>query len=232
MTHFLKQIIATAALAFSAATHAASPAKDLEVQGTLRTPRCLVSADKDGIYDYGAMSLSSLPASGHVPLPPSKQVWTVTCSGAPTYVTYRINDAREGTASGAGTGSERVFGLGRMAERDASRIGFYEIWASNAKVAGATRLHGAYSPSRQNIYGAATNVVRPRTGNGYDEVVMTWSSQSGWAPLSAMQAGNQFSIDLEVRPFLASQSVVGAGGPVTEMVHLDGLATITFAFGL
>ncbi|GEM_PF-1066104 len=221
------------ALGLAGAAQAAVSPADLTVNGKVKTPVCVVTADNTGIYQYGMMSLDILPTSGHHELPRKKQNLTVDCGAATTYVSYRITDGRDGTASGNGSGSERVFGLGQMPGRGTSKIGYYEIWASNAQVDGNPSYHGVYNPSRQQIYGDSINSVRPRVGNGHDEVVNSWTKYTGWASgSSAMQAGSRFSIDLEVRPFLASKTVVGGGQAVTEQVNMDGLAPVTFAFGL
>lgn len=207
------------------AAQAAVGSADIAVSATVRTPVCTLSASGAGVYHYDLLSQSILPSTGHVPLTPQDQTWTVDCGGGRTHLMYAITDNRAASAS---TAAVTNFGLGAMEGVADSRIGYYTLTLTNAKVDGVAK--SVLYVSADGTYADATPVVYYQSRRGY-----SWHTGTGsggaWADLRS-QAGSRFEVDVRVSPFLASRSVVGGGKPITENIDLDGSATVTFSFGL
>lgn len=208
---------------------------ELSVSGTIRPPSCVVTIADNGIFDYGLMSQSMLPVTGHLALPEKTQRLRVACD-AQTYMLYSISDKRAGSAS---LDSTVNFGLGSVPGTAGSKIGYYSIDLSNAEVDGVAR------PVTK--IGSAGAVPAPTTAYDKSAMGFTWaalnsylqlcytangSSYPCWITRYDRLTGSTFDVDLTVKPFLANKTVVGGGSPVTEMVNMDGMATITFAFGI
>lgn len=205
--------------------HAAPGPADIAVNGTVRTPVCTLAASGGGVYQYELLSQSMLPTTGHVPLPPQNQTWTVDCGSGRTHLMYSITDNRAASVSAVAVSN---FGLGAMAGVEGSRIGYYTLTLTNGKVDGAPK--SVLYVSTDGTYADATPVVYYQTRRGYSWHTSTGSGGS-WADLRS-QAGSRFEVDVQVSPFLANRTLVGGGKPITESVNLDGSATVTFAFGL
>lgn len=222
----LALLMPVALSAVMADAHAAVDPADLAVAGTVRTPACTLSATAAGVYQYGDMSQSLLPVTGHVALAPQTQTWTVDCGAARTFLMYSISDNRASSASVVG---ESNFGLGSMPGVDDSKIGYYTVGMSNAKVDGVAKsvLYVDGSGTRAD---ASPIVIYFKSRRGY-----SWHTATGaggpWADFRS-QAGSRFDVDLQVSPQLASRSVVGGGHPIVDKVDMDGSATVTFSFGL
>lgn len=230
----LKKTISLAmTVGLAGAAQAAVDPGELTVGGQVKTPVCVVTMDDGGVFDYGVMSSSQLPATGHLPLEARTKTVSVDCGTGTTYLSFWPTDNRDGTASGRDEEGriDGAYGLGRMRGRPASMIGYYTVIAGNAKVDGRNVLAGTYSVSGRRIYSASRRRLRHKVGT-YDYIAMTWGSVTGWSDISRMVSGSRFEIDLEVTPYLASYSVVGGGAPITEQVVMDGSTTLTFKFGL
>jgi len=208
--------------------HAAAPSSELSVSGAIRTPACVISATDDGIYDYGLMSSSILPESGHIPLAEKTATVDVTCS-APTYIAFKPIDQRSGTESAVADGN---MGLGSMTGRGGSQIGYYTVMMKNAKVDGVSRTIAAYDHGDEKVGQYLQTQIRPGTWAG----TYSWSKRTtdtGYEyARDVLQEGQVFSMDFAVQPYLASRDKVGGGAPITEAVALDGSLLLVYSFGL
>lgn len=221
------------ALGLAGAAQAAVDPGELTVGGQVKTPACVVTLSGNGVFAYGLMSSSLLPVTGHLALEKKTQTLSVDCGAGTTYLSFWPTDNRDGTASGLDSHGhvDGAYGLGRMEGRPDSKVGYYTLLVTNAKVDGRSVLPAAYSVTRRDVYGIDPQVLRHKAGY-YNELAMSWGSTAGYADLSKLVSGSHFEMDIEVRPYLASGSVVGGGEPVTEKVDMDGSTTLTFKFGL
>lgn len=213
-------------VSLAASAHAEIRPADLDVQGNIRTPTCTVAPSEGGIYDYGMLSTSLIPATGHAALQPKTQTWVADCGGNPTHLTFWVNDNRTGTNSAEGSLKTHL-GLGRVPGREDSKIGYFTVRLHNAKVDGVDKSVLRFVPGQTRYWREPSWVLEYNHRVG-------WASDAGSGEGSnfnnAIQLGSHFEVDVEVRPYLANTSVMGGG--LTEAVPLDGSLTLTYAFGL
>lgn len=226
MIHCKKFLLSLALTTMAMAAHADINSKSLEVKGTIRTPTCQVNLPDGGVYDYGTMSLSVLPTptSEHLALEKKTKTWAVDCGSAQTYLSVSFADLRSGSLSV--TGDNRFFGLGSVDGIENSKIGYYMLTLSNAKVDGNPRSIGI-------LMGNAAYATAATETMSIYRAYTWWTSTAtgGWTAVAGA-IGSHFEMDIAVSPFLASKSVVGGGSPVVSQVNMDGLVAVTYAFGL
>lgn len=215
---YLQAALALLLAGTSVNASAAIDPHDLEVTGTIRTPLCVVTADNEGVYEYGKINLANIPATGHLKLPPLNQQWVVNCGRGVTYLGFQVVDNRAASASAAGNDK---FGLGEVADAPGSRIGYYTVTLSGALLDGATAYVLKAAP------GAGSGVAA--TSIGLDQTQShSWASMAGTDQPPA--AGSVFSVGLAVEGNIADATTRGA--PVTEGTSLDGSMTLSYSFGL
>lgn len=207
-------------LAMSLAAGAASAAinpQDIEVTGTIKTPTCAVTASEDGEYDYGKINNSLIPTTGHLVLSTKSQTWTVDCGTASTYLGFRVVDNQSGSES---TVSATNFGLGKVTGYPGSKIGYFNVGLSNARVDGTARNILRAAPGAASGTAAATGPMDKTLSH-------TWASGTTSAvPL----AGSVFVMDMAVTANIANETLRGA--PVTEGTPISGNVILSYSFGL
>lgn len=225
---FLLQFLLPMALFMAAqgADAATIDPAELQVGGVVRVPSCSIVASAGGNYDFGLRSQAVLPVTGHLALQPQTQTWTVDCGAARTFLMYSITDNRESSSSVV---DQAHFGLGSVPGRDRSRIGYYVLNMSNARVDGSPKTVLLLQSGLGTLPFANPNYFKWRPGYSWHT---STASGGPWNAASPSQAGSRFEVDIRVSPYLASRDVVGGGQPITDAVKLDGSATITFSFGL
>ncbi|MGG2103188.1 hypothetical protein [uncultured Stenotrophomonas sp.] len=217
-TPMIRSSLALALLSACGMASAAIAPKDLEVTGTVKTPTCVVSSDKDGVYDYGKVNASLIPTTGYLTLSTIDQVWTVDCGSGKTFMSFQVVDNREASSSSV---SSQNFGLGAVAGFPTSKLGYFTVTLNGAKVdqANVNVLRGTKGAASGT--GAASTFLDKTLSHSW-----TTSGTTGALPLS----GSVFSMGLRVSAFVASETVRGA--PITEGTPLDGNLTLNYAFGL
>jgi type 1 fimbria pilin len=217
---YMQMMKASLAIALTATAGVASAAIDphsLAVEGTISTPTCTVSSDKDGVYDYGKVNGSLIPPTGTLALSMQEQRWTVDCGTGKTFLAFQVVDNRDGTASQINSSS---FGLGAIRGHEGSKIGYFTVTLANA-----------------TLDQTAVNVLKgtkgAATGTGYTAPLLEKNISHGWtkASTSAVSAeGSVFAMDMRVNTYLANEKDRGA--PVVEGTPLDGSLTLNYSFGL
>ena len=224
-----KKILLSLGLVAATAAHADISPKDLDVKGTIRTPVCTVTQSGGGMYEYGRMSLSIIPQSGHLELEPQTQKWDVDCGEGQTYVSFKPTDLKSGTASLAGGTN---MGLDRFADRPGSKIGYYTVTMSNAVVDGVEKSVLVNDTDNTVLHRGSWNIdVTHRSG------VYSWGTRNteslSWIPANGnVQLGSHFEMDMTVKPRLASKSVIAGGGDITEAVEMNGAMLFVYSFGI
>lgn len=211
---------AAVALVLAGSTGLASAAIDpheLEVVGTIKTPTCTVTADKNGVYDYGKVNGSLIPPTGMLQLSNLDQQWTVNCGSGKTFLAFQIVDNRDGTASQVATTN---FGLGAVSGHAGSKVGYYNVLLMNATVdqVAANVLRG--------VKGAAV-------GTGSATASLDKTQSHGWTKGAANAVpaeGSVFTVGMRVTAFIANEKDRGA--PIVEGTPLDGNLTLNYSFGL
>lgn len=204
--------VLTTLLTAATAVQAAAPTAELKVKGELTAPTCTVAAPDNGTYDFGRISSTLIKAAATTAVTGKAKTWSVSCD-AETYLTFSVVDNR--AASVATTGNT-YFGLGNV--NGTGKIGYYTAVMSDPKVDGVTSY----------LFTAASGAS---TFSVYNSVNITKGTNMGWASTtSTLKSGRVFTSDITVNPTLASSATMG--GPITDTVNLDGLMTMSFAYGL
>ena len=207
---FKKTVIALSLVSLSGAALAAAPVANLKVTGTITPPTCTIkgqnSVDIEYIFD---VSPGMFPVSGNLALEPKTNSIEVICDAA-TYLTFSSTDNR---ASSVLTESVYNFGLG-LFDTD-KKVGFYTINMKNATVKqDSTSTAQSVGISNGATYG--TTMFADKTKK------LAWATAA-----STLKAGQVFTADLDVRPTLSAALKTSSGD-----AHLDGYATLAFAFSL
>ncbi|AOJ05963.1 DUF1120 domain-containing protein [Burkholderia mayonis] len=200
------------------AVHAAAPAQDLIVKGTIDVPACTVSAADNGVYDYGKISPTMIKSgTATTPLAQMEKAWTVTCD-ADTYMSFKVTDNRSASSSSTANTS---FGLGTVNET--GKLGYYTVTMQDALVDG----NKARVYATPNAVLTGTGVVAPTQKlNKLANYTHGWANEKD----STQMAGKTFTANMVVEAVLAGTETMG--GALKDAVELDGSATLTFAFGL
>lgn len=214
------------ALLVAGQSMAEAPVAELKVTGMLEVPGCDVTVDgADAVsapaeYDAGTITPDQIkPGAGTTALPDIEKIWTISCTGK-TYLTFQARDEKDQTPT---VNTNTAYGLGNV--NNDGKLGYYEIWMSNGEVdvenTGTFTASNVFYAAGTSIYGGAATWVYNQKLN----YKMGWSNTSG-----AMNAAHVFRAKLTVKPTLAGTTAMK--GPVTDNTSLDGLATLTFSFGL
>lgn len=199
-----------------ATAHAEIDPHDLAVEGTIRTPACTVVPENGGVFDFGSLSNSLVPVSGHFAgIEPITQQWSVDCGEARTTLIYTVTDNRADSVSMPGVMN---FSLGDIAGRAGSKIGYFTVWLSDAMMDGAN-----------------ANIVRhwmddETGGTSYLASELRMDRRFSWRDTAGSYIGSKFDIAMQVKPYLANATLMG--GPLVDAVPLGGSLTISYVFGL
>ncbi|AJX35747.1 DUF1120 domain-containing protein [Burkholderia oklahomensis] len=200
------------------AAHAAAPAQDLIVKGTIDVPACTVVAADNGVYDYGKIS-PTLIKSGTTttPLTKMEKAWTVSCD-AETYMSFKVTDNRSDSAS---SGDNTAFGLGKVNET--GKLGYYSVTMQDAQVDG--KKAQVYATQNAALTGTGVIALSQKL-NKLPNYTHGWANESA----KTQMAGKNFTANMVVEAVLGGTETMG--GALKDAVELDGSATLTFAFGL
>lgn len=216
--YMVRAALALALVSTAGVAGAAISPHDLEVNGTIKTPTCLVSASGNGEYDYGKINNALIPTAGHLVLSTLTQTWTVDCGTATTYLGFRVIDNQAGSESAV---SNMNFGLGSVTGYPASKVGYFAVSLSNATVDGTSRYILRAAPGAASGTAAATTWLDKSMSH-------TWSSTANTS--SVPLAGSVFAVNMAVIGNIASESLRGA--PITEGTPINGNLTLNYSFGL
>lgn len=221
---FKKYLLAISLLALSSgATLAANPIAKLKVTGTIKPPTCTINNEEQEatiIYNFD-ITPGLFPEKGDLKLAGQSKNIVISCDSS-TYLAFVATDNRLGTQSQE---SEAFFGLGHYQfknkdtneENTEAKVGYYTINISNAAVKkeNESKFEKAYIKSTHS------STALPNT-------LIYKQSEYGWAsPSNTYAVGNSFTADFEVKPVIDSKMKKSEGD-----AELDGLATLTFQFGI
>jgi len=187
---------------------------ELKVIGTLDVPACTVTADNDGIYDYGDLSPTDIKPGNTVnPLASITKKWAIDCQGD-TYLSFSVVDNADATESAK---ADQNFGLGNV--NTDGKLGYFTVLMENATVDKA--------PS--HVFATTSNSV---ANKGATTFVRKTGHTMGWAQTGShtQQIGRVFETDMTVTATLAGSAAMN--GPITDDVPLAGSLTLNFAYGL
>ncbi|EPN2807055.1 DUF1120 domain-containing protein [Serratia marcescens] len=201
-----------AVLGMSGSAMAASMSPELSVKGKMAVPSCTLSMVGGGIFDLGNISNSLIQPQKATELKSMSQPINVNCD-AVTYLSFTVEDNREGTAS---VTNPQYFGLGNV--NSTGKLGYYQIHM--------------YAPVVDGVGVKAYATTKGSTAfTAQDAVYLNKDYVMGWAKSSSVQiSGKKFSTYLEVKPMLASSKDMN--GPIADNVKLDGSSTLNFTYGL
>ncbi|HEK0516895.1 TPA: fimbrial protein [Proteus mirabilis] len=217
---FKKSLLAVSLLALtSSVAFAATPTAKLKVIGTIQAPTCTVNGEtSETTVEYKFdVSPGLFPAKGNLTLEPISHNITVTCD-ARTYLAFVPTDDRAGSELEANAAN---FGLGTHHETNKegeavdTKVGFYGITMKNATVKPTADAEEA---KVSVFYNGAVNSSQSLQ----KEKVFAWAKSS-----SDFSAGEVFAADFEIKPTINSALKNSDGD-----AKLDGLATLTFQFGI
>lgn len=207
---FKKSLLALSLMTLSGVVLSAPPIANLKVTGSITPPTCTINGEEEDTFTYDFdISPGIFPASGNLTLPEQSQNIEVVCDAA-TYLTFTAADERAGTELTTGANN---FGLGTY--DDDTKIGFYTVTMSNAKVK-------ANPDADETSVSVLTGTTQSATGVVNKTLVSGWSTSA-----TQLAAGQIFSADFAVKPTINAVMKNSAGD-----AQLDGLSTLTFAFGL
>lgn len=205
-----KSLLALSLMTLSGVVLSAPPIANLKVTGSITPPTCTINGEEEDTFTYDFdISPGIFPASGNLTLPEQSQNIEVVCDAA-TYLTFTAADERAGTELTTGANN---FGLGTY--DDDTKIGFYTVTMSNAKVK-------TNPDAVETSVSVLTGTTQSATGVVNKTLVSGWSTSA-----TQLAAGQIFSADFAVKPTINAVMKNSAGD-----AQLDGLSTLTFAFGL
>ncbi|AOK49032.1 hypothetical protein WT60_18840 [Burkholderia sp. MSMB617WGS] len=200
------------------AAHAAAPAQDLIVKGTIDVPACTVAAADNGVYDYGKISPTLIKSgTATTALTKMEKAWTVNCD-AKTYMSFKVTDNRSASSSST---DNTAFGLGTV--NDNGKLGYYTVTMQDAQVDGQKAR--VYATPNTSLGGTGV-IAASQKLNKLANYTHGWASESA----ASQMAGTTFTANMVVEAVLAGTETMG--GALKDAVDLDGSATLTFAFGL
>lgn len=207
---FKKYLFALSLITLSGTALSAPPVAYLKVVGSITPPTCTINGEEEDtfVYDFD-ISPGIFPASGNLVLPEQAQTIEVICD-ASTYLTFTSEDNRAGTEL---TTAANNYGLGIYG--DDTKIGFYTVTMKNASV-------------KANPDASATSVGVLSGTNYATTGTVGQTLKYGWATSATLLAAGQiFTADFAVKPTINAVMKNSTGD-----AELDGLATLTFEFGL
>jgi len=207
---FKKSLLVLSLITLSGAAISAPPIANLRVSGSITPPTCTINGEEEETFTYNFdISPGIFPASGNLVLAEQPQNIEVVCD-AMTYLMFTAADERAGTELTTGANN---FGLG--AYSDGTKIGFFTVTMSNAKV-------------KANPEAGATNVSVLTGSTLFASAAVNKTMGAAWAiSTTQLAAGKVFSADFAVKPTINAVMKNSAGD-----AELDGLATLIFAFGV
>ncbi|WP_368870436.1 fimbrial protein [Proteus mirabilis] len=219
---FKKNLLVISLLTLSSSiAFAATPTAKLKVSGDIQPPTCTINGEtSETIVEYTfAVTPGLFPAKGDLTLEPQSKNIVVTCD-AKTYLAFIPTDNRAGTEKKEG---ESYFGLGsyKMAvdgkEAVDAKVGYYTVSMKNATV------KEDLASEEKKAY-----IIDSRNGRASSKMLVK-NDSLGWASDNSSEyiPGQIFAADFEVTPTINSELKNSDGD-----AKLDGLATLTFQFGI
>ncbi|HEK1719848.1 TPA: fimbrial protein [Proteus mirabilis] len=219
---FKKSLLAISLLTLSnSIVFAAVPNAKLKVNGDIQPPTCTINGEtSETTVEYTFDVTPGLfPAKGDLTLKPQSKKIVVTCD-AKTYLAFIPTDNRAGTENKEG---ETYFGLGNYKmkgdgeESVDAKIGYYTVLMQNATV-----KEDLDSEEKK------ANVINTRKGSTIS-LTLIKNESFGWSLRNSAEyvSGQVFAADFEVKPTINSVLKNSDGD-----AKLDGLATLTFQFGI
>lgn len=215
-------VISLLVLSSGTTTLVANPIAKLKVTGTIKPPTCTVNNEEQEatiIYDFD-VNPDLFPEKGDLKLAGQSKNIVISCDSS-TYLAFVATDNRLGTQSRE---SEAFFGLGHYQFKNKddgknaeTKVGYYTINISNATVKKeeSNKFEKAYIKSNNTTTSVPNTLIYKQ-------------SEYGWAlPGKTSVAGKSFAADFEVKPVINSQMK-----KIEGEAELDGLATLTFKFGI
>lgn len=207
---FNRYLLGLVLMALSGTVLSAPPVASLRINGSITPPSCTLNGLTENTYTFVFdISPGIFPPSGNLTLSPQTQNIEIVCD-ATTYLTLTATDVRAGTEWVTG---QNAYGLG-LYNTD-TKIGYYTVRIDNATV----KASNDASPEKVGI----------RYGSTYaDAAAVSKTNVISWAMnKDRLASGQIFSADFTVNPVINNVMKNSAGD-----AELDGLAILTFAFGI
>jgi type 1 fimbria pilin len=212
-----KALLSFAIVAFSGSVLAA-PTANIYVKGKIGAPTCTVNGQDtaDIVYNYDVELLenSYITSTNLYRLPDQDKEMVIDCDAA-TAISFDIIDARDDSTFNSND-ENPGYGLGMYLEE---MIGYYNIKFMNLKVKETPQ-----SDSRFAL------IVRDgdTTDTGQSGAALIYKGENiSWGVDGEYAIARQFSADLRVTPYINAELK-----NVAEEVELDGLAILSFSFGI
>ena len=212
---FKKALLSFAMVAFSGSVLAA-PTANIYVKGKIGAPTCTINGQDtaDLVFNFDVDFEGDTyfdEQNNHYRLVQQGQDFNIDCD-ASTSIFMNVIDAREGTSSS--DSNEYGFGLGM---HDQTKVGFYDI-----KIGGLFIKESSESEEKL-AYFVRNGEVTQSTPNPW----LTPGESFGWAVDGNYAVARHFSGGVIVIPYINAELK-----NVAEEVELDGLAILSFSFGI
>ncbi|MCS3433633.1 fimbrial protein [Klebsiella sp. BIGb0407] len=207
---FNKYLLALILITLSETVLSAPPVASLRVSGSIIPPSCTLNGLTEETYTYRFnISPDIFPLSGDLRLSPQVRTIEVVCNAA-TYLSLSTVDERAGTELNTG---DSLYGLGIYNTN--TKIGYYTVRMNNPTV-------------KTNPDASATEAGILRSGSYSNSFLLNKGTRHSWAvSATQMAAGQVFAADFTITPTINSVMKNNAGD-----AELDGLAVLTFVFGI
>jgi len=207
---FYRYLLTLKLIVWSVMVLSAPPIANLNVSGSIIPPTCTLNNQIEDIYTYRFdISPGIFPGNGNLTLRPQTQNIEVICD-AVTYLTFIATDQRAGTELLTGS---NFYGLGTYNTN--TKIGYFAVRVDNVTV----KSHANSSATQAGIIKYNVFNDFALLGKNILLILATGNNQPAAAQI--------FAADFTVTPTINSTLTDSVGD-----AELDGLAVLTFAFGL
>ncbi|MFL1388230.1 DUF1120 domain-containing protein [Pseudomonas tritici] len=195
----------------------AGRSRELRLQARFAPAACTPSLSNGGHINLGKLSVNDLQADRDTPLPPRDVVVTVACD-APTHFALRLQDNREGSATGPADAS--TYGLGLDARQQ--KIGRYGLTfdPTRASADSLPALYRTDSASGGVPWSTASSSPLAIAANRYLGFAATLGSSAG--PVAIQTLSATASLEAVIAPLNALD--------LGNEVRLDGAATLEITY--
>lgn len=196
---------------------ASGRSQELHLQARFAPAACTPSLSNGGTVDFGKLSTNDLNSDKDTALPARQLTLTVNCDG-PTTFALRMQDNRQGSATGGN--DETSYGLGLDAQQQ--KIGRYYLIFNPAQVT-ADNLPQVYrtdSTTAGTAWSSASTQPIPIGANSYLGFTATAGSTSGPDALATVSAL------LSLNAFIAPLQTLDR----SSEINLDGSATLEIIY--
>lgn len=196
---------------------AAGRSRELRLQARFAPAACTPTLSNGGHVEFGKLSVSDLNPDKDTTLAPRALSLSVTCDG-PTYFAVRMQDNRQGSASGSVDDS--TYGLGLDARQQ--KIGRYRLLFDPARISADnfTHVFSTDSPTGMLPWNSASTRVAAVGANGY----------LGFSAISGSTGGPSAIQNLNAT--LSLEAVIAPLGSLdlSNEVRLDGSGTLEIIY--